>query len=200
MLRPLLRPAALVAAVGLVGVAVVEVAQWRSSRTGFPAGAARVPDPDVVLVLGCPSLPGARLHPMQQWRVDIGVRSLGTGRLVLTGGAPDGIPSEAAVMGRYARALGVPASRVVLEERSRNTWQNVAFAVPHLLDARSIAVASAPSHAARARRYLARQRPDLAARLVPADDYRPGERLDWKVATLAYGLARAVHRRLFPVA
>lgn len=183
------------------GLAGVELLQWAASRRGFP----RVPrpgadGPDVVLVLGSPPRADGGLHPLQEWRVDIAVRSRTSARtrLVVSGGGPAGRVSEAEVMGRYARSLGVPAELVALETRSRNTWQNVAFSLPLLEGARTIAVASSPTHAARARRYLLRQRPDLAARLVPADDFRLGERPRWKATTLAYGVARSVHRRLLP--
>ena len=183
-------------------VLVAELVQWRASRLGFsrrPAGSP--PGPQVVLVLGSTSRPGGRLHPLQRWRTEIAVRSLHPvhGRLLFTGGrtgAP-GEPSEAHVMAAHAReVLGVPGERIALEEEARSTWQNVAHCLGELERAGSIAIASAPTHAARARRYLARQRPDLAARVVPADDYRFGECCGWKVATLAYGLARAVWRAL----
>ena len=62
----------------------------------------------------------------------------------------------------------------------------------------AIAIASTPLHAARARRYLARQRPDLAGRLTSADDYRFGERWPLKVTTVGYALGAAVVRRVVP--
>lgn len=51
-------------------------------------------------------------------------------RLVLTGGtaALRGSPfSEAEVAGRFFRDMGVDPGRVVLEARSRNTWENAVF-------------------------------------------------------------------------
>ncbi|WP_205707783.1 ElyC/SanA/YdcF family protein [Kineococcus vitellinus] len=176
---------------------LVDLASLRASRAGL-AGAPRV-RPDAVLVLGFPSRPGGRVHPVQRWRTAIAVRTGDPGRtlLVFSGAAARGGPSEAAVMAGCARAeFGWPAERVVLEESARSTWENVAFSLPHLQGAATIAVASSPVHALRARRYLARQRPDLAARLVPADDHRAGEQLRWKTATLAYDLARSLRLRL----
>ncbi|WP_432504576.1 YdcF family protein [Kineococcus arenarius] len=189
-------------------VLIAELVQWHASRHGWPTGgpergARLVPGPQVVLVLGSPSRPGGQLHPMQRWRTDIAVRSMHPvhGRLLFTGGctgAP-GEPSEARVMADHAReVLGVPAQRIELEEAARSTWQNVQHCLDQLEQAGSIVIASAPTHAGRARRYLARLRPDLAQRLVPAADYRFGERSGWKAATLAYALARTAGRVLMP--
>ena len=178
--RPALRGAAVVLAVAgaaAAGLAAVELLHRAASRTGFPARPVPAAGgPDVVLVLGCPSRADGSLHPLQRWRVDIAVRSRASARtrLVLSGGGSAGRLSEAAVMGRYARSLGVPPECLVLETRSRNTWENVSLSIPQLEGARTIAVASSPTHGARARRYLRQQRPDLAARLVPADDFRLG--------------------------
>ena len=164
-----------------------EVAHARASR--------RVPRPDpdralAVVVLGCRSRPGGRPHPLQRWRVAIGVRTLRghqDGVLVLSGAAREG-PSEAQVMARLAAAAGVPRSRLVLEEKATTTWENVARTAPLVEGYPQVAFASAPLHAARARAYLARQRPDLAGRLVGAEDYRPLERPALKVATAGYRL------------
>lgn len=50
--------------------------------------------------------------------------------LIFTGGRPLGRadrPSEAEAAARVAESLGIPADRLRLEERSRNTWENAAF-------------------------------------------------------------------------
>jgi uncharacterized SAM-binding protein YcdF (DUF218 family) len=79
--------------------------------------------------------------------------------------------SEAVLMARYAiRACGIPESRVVLEERSRTT-RGISYAIPLVEDADQIKIVSNPMHALRGRLYLHRFRPDLAARLVQAEDY-----------------------------
>jgi len=74
-------------------------------------------------------------------------------------------------MAEYAvRALGVPKENVVLEERARTTWENVAYCIPLLEQAPSIKVASNTFHARRARGALAKQSPQSAARLRRAGD------------------------------
>ncbi len=191
---------AAVVAVPAAVVVIAELVQWRACRCGWSTdrpegGHGLAPGPQTVLVLGCPSRPGGQLHPMQRWRTDIAVRSMHPvhGRLLFTGGCT-GAPgelSEARVMATYAhQVLGVQQEQIALEEAARSTWQNVQHCVDQLERAGSITIASTPTHAARARRYLTQQRPDLARRLVPAADYRLGERCGWKVATLVHALAR----------
>ena len=187
---------------GLLLIGGTELVHWRASRRhlGRPARRDGVA-PGVVLVLGHPSRRSGRLHPMQRWRTDIAVRSMrsATDRLVFSGAGRGDGPSEAEVMATYARrTLGVPADAIVLETRAATTWQNVAYSLGELEQARTIAIASSPLHAARARRYLAQQRPDLADRLTPADDHRFGERWLLKVATVGHALGAAVVRRVAP--
>ena len=181
-----LRAAVAAALAGLLLLAGVELVHWWASRQALPRrrGAVRpgVPGPEVVLVLGHPARRSGALHPMQQWRTDIAVRSVRSddARLVFSGTARD--------------VLGVPADRIVCETRATSTWENVACSLGELEQAGTIRIASSPVHAARARRYLARQRPDLAARLAPADDHRFGERWGWKLAGLGYQVGRALVR------
>jgi uncharacterized SAM-binding protein YcdF (DUF218 family) len=98
-------------------------------------------------------------------------------------------------MAAYAARLRVPAERIGLETRSRSTRENMSFALPMLESYDSIAIASDPMHAARARRYALQQRPDLSARLVFAENYRFMERWWLKVPTAAYELYLAVRHR-----
>lgn len=81
--------------------------------------------------------------------------------------------------------LGVPDDQIVLEEQARTTWQNMEFSAPFVEDADVIKVASNSLHSWRGRRFLRRQRPDLAERLAAADDYRFGERW-WLKTRLAF--------------
>lgn len=187
---------------GLLLLAVAEVPHWRASHQAFPGP--QCPGSsghEVVLVLGCPSRRSGAPHPMQRWRTDIAVRSSSPGaRMVFSGAGPDGGRSEAEVMAGYARRVHrVAADRITLETRARSTWENVAFSAGELQGARTIRIASSPLHAARARRYLARQRPDLASRLAPAADYRVGERIGCKLLTVLYAAGRLVlHARRVP--
>jgi uncharacterized SAM-binding protein YcdF (DUF218 family) len=181
-------------ALGVVVVAAVaaaEVATWRVSRR---SPALRRAGRCAVIVLGYPSTRAGGLHPIQKWRTQIGVRTLAEvddGWLILSGGPTRGAKeSEAAVMARYAVALGVPRERIVLEEEARSTWDNVLYCLPlaEAGGAEQIAIASDPMHVDKARRYVAVQRPDLAVRVVRAADYRVLERWWLKVASAAYYL------------
>lgn len=162
----------------LTGVVLAEIQHRRASTSDLgspPAAGARR---EVIVVLGYPCTRRGRLHPMQKWRTLIALRSGTPGRetsFVFSGGARPGGPSEAMMMGGYAESLGVPVSRIILEDQAETTWENIANSIPALEDAEVIKIASDPMHARRARRYLFDQRPDLAARLAPAEDYRPGE-------------------------
>lgn len=77
---------------------------------------------------------------------------------------------------------------VVLEEESRTTWENITNVIPMVEDADRITIASLPAHALKARVYLRRQRPDLAARLGRADDVRLGAWFLLTPVLAAYGL------------
>lgn len=91
-------------------------------------------------------------------------------------------------MADYAKSVLEFDGTVFLEDQSRTTWENVANVIPLLEDVDRIKIVSQPAHALKARAYLRRQRPDLADRLVPGDDYRPGEWLIVKPLLALYGL------------
>ncbi len=177
------------AIVGVGGVVATELSAWRASVSWN-----RPLDRDApcaVVVLGYPSRTGGKLHPLQKWRTEIGLRTLGQagdGFLILSGAATrEGSPAEAEVMATYAiDELGVPADQVRLETEATNTWQNLERSLPLAADASQIAIASDPFHASRARRYAARQRPDLADRLVASADYRFLDRWWLKLPVGAY--------------
>ncbi len=181
---------AIVASAVIVAVAGAELLHWRASKSA-PAMDAAPSGSYGIVVLGFPSRRDGSLHPIQRWRTKIGVRSLSlvqSGVLVFTGGASRRGASEAETMAAYAAGMRVPARRIGLETRSRSTWENLRFALPMVETYDSIAIASDPMHAARARRYAMQQRPDLSARIVFADNYRFMERLWLKVPTAAYEL------------
>ena len=184
--------ARLAIAVSAIAVALggAELLHWRASRSATAKKAAASGSCGIV-VLGFPSRRDGRLHPIQRWRTEIGVRSLSSAErdlVVFTGGSSRGRISEAEAMAAYAVHLGVPAERIGLETGSRSTWENIRFALPMVETYDWIAIASDPMHAARARRYALQQRPDLGGRLVFAQNYRFAERWWLKVPTAAYEL------------
>ncbi|WP_425303055.1 YdcF family protein [Nocardia wallacei] len=154
---------------------------------------------EAVVVLGYPAKHDGSTHPLQRWRCRIAARSLdprAEGTLVFTGGAVRRDWSEAEVMARWTRdTFGIRADRIRTETKAENTWQNIEFTTPLIEHADRVKIASDPMHAARARRYLLLQRPDLAARLTPAADYRFGERWWLKLPTAAHELAAIARRR-----
>ncbi|PNG89632.1 hypothetical protein SMF913_25097 [Streptomyces malaysiensis] len=91
-------------------------------------------------------------------------------------------------MADYAKSVLEYDGRVLLEDQSATTWENIMNVIPLLEDVDCIKISSQPAHALKARTYLRRQRPDLAERLVRADDYRPGEWMVVKPLLALYGL------------
>ncbi|MGW0778057.1 YdcF family protein [Streptomyces sp. NPDC002835] len=176
----------------MAGAAVLawgEWMNWRWSRAlvGHSEGTA-----EAVVVLGFRN-PGATANLVNRWRVRAGIRSVaadkarGT-RVIFSGGAVGGGAAEARLMADYAKSvLGFDGS-VLLEEESGTTWENITNVIPLLEDVDRIKIASQPAHALKARAYVRRQRPDLAERLVRADDYRPGEWILVKPLLALYGL------------
>lgn len=170
-----------------------EWTNWRASRrfTARTTGGS-----EAVLVLGYRNS-GARANAMNRWRVRAGLRSIDPdaagSRLILSGGACAGPHSEAALMAGYAIGVRGYRGELVLEEHSHSTWQNIEFAIHHLEDADRIKIVSLPVHAAQARRYLARQRPDLMPRLTRGGEYRFGEWMPLKPLVTLHTLTK--HRR-----
>ena len=102
-------------------------------------GAARhtpAADADYILILGCRFRRDGTLTPLLQGRVD---RALAfwrqqrdaagrTAVLMPSGGqGADEVMAEAEAMRRYLLAQGVPASAILAEDQSRNTYQNMAY-------------------------------------------------------------------------
>jgi len=145
-------------------------------------------------------------NAVNRWRVRAGIRSVAAAdarntRIILSGGATTGGRSEARLMADYAASVLATSAHtfdgtVLLEEQSATTWQNITHVIPLLEGVDRIKIVSQPAHALKARAYLRRQRPDLAAKLVRADDYRPGEWLLAKPLLALYGLR--ILRRLEP--
>jgi hypothetical protein len=102
--------------------------------------------------------------------------------------------SEAALMARYAAERGF-AGPVRLDEHSRTTWENVQNVLPMIEDVDQIKIVSNPLHGQKARLYLRRLRPDLAERLVRADDHRFGEAWPLKPVFALHGLRSLARAR-----
>ncbi len=174
---------------GVAALAWGEWLNWRWSRTlvGRRGGASTA-----VVVLGYRN-PQATANLINRWRVRAGIRSIGADgvhgtRVIFSGGATGGGVTEAQLMADYAKLVLGFGGTVLLEDQSATTWENVTNVIPLLEDVDRIKIASQPAHALKARAYLWRQRPDLAARLVRADEYRPGEWIAVKPLLAVYGL------------
>ena len=128
------------------------------------AASLRVPDSGStsVVVLGYPSLPGGRPHPVQRWRVKLAKKTIdrhGAHRVVLSGGQTRSGPTEASVMAKLAAGVGIDPTITILESESVNTWSNVKFSSTLVADSAVVILVSDPVHAAWARRYWLRQHP-----------------------------------------
>ncbi|MFD0691943.1 YdcF family protein [Actinomadura fibrosa] len=165
-----------------------EVEHWRASRRRLGSTESGPGAREAVVVLGFRNR-GDRINAVNRWRLRAGLRSLDgpRTRLVLSGGPVGGGRPEADLMASYARTRYGYRGPLLVETESRSTWENVANVIPLIEDAERIKVVSHSLHAEKARAYLWLQRPDLAARLVRARDYRPGEWLLLKPALALLG-------------
>jgi len=139
-----------------VGIGIAALLPAAAARR-FPPPPAPVPGAryDAIVVLGFPARPDGRPSAILAERVDAAVRWWRAGaapRLLLTGGAVYNRHVEAEVMAARARALGVPASALVLEPLARDTRENARYAAAAMRAAgwRTALVVSSPSHLRRA--------------------------------------------------
>lgn len=174
---------------GAVALAWGEWVNWRWSRAlvGNSGGAA-----EAVVVLGFRNSQ-ATANVVNRWRVRAGIRSIADDGahdtlVIFSGGAVGSGAAEARLMADYAKSVLEFDGPVLLEDQSVTTWENITNVIPLLEDVDRIKIVSQPAHALKARAYLRRQRPDLAKRLVRADDYRPGEWMSVKPLLALYGL------------
>ncbi|MFJ9061817.1 YdcF family protein [Streptomyces sp. NPDC102409] len=174
---------------GAAALAWGEWVNWRWSRSlvGGSEGAS-----EAVVVLGYRN-PQPTANFINRWRVRAGVRSVAADhtrdtRVIFCGGETSGGSAEAQLMADYARSVLEFDGTVLLEDRSATTWENITNVIPLIEDVDRIKIVSQPAHALKARAYVRRQRPDLAEKLVRADDYRPGEWMFAKPLLALYGL------------
>ncbi len=177
-------------------VAASELLHWSASGRdlGAPAPLGRC----ALVVLGYPAKRSGELRSVQRWRVEMAKRALeqlGAELVVFSGASSKGRPAEGDAMAAYAAVLGLPSELIATESRASTTWENVEFSMSLLENFDRLAFVSDPLHAARARRYLKEQRPDLAGRLVSAGEYRVGERWWLKVPAAGYELLELYRSR-----
>ncbi len=117
---------------------------------------------DAIVVLGARVLPGGVASGPLRARTERAVALFHEGRaprLIFSGGVGENPPSEAEVMRRIARTLGVPDSACLLEEQSHSTYDNARFTAA-LLRERGLSkaiVVSDPYHLFRARQHFWRE-------------------------------------------
>lgn len=133
-------------------LAVVTVVAWRVRRLG--ATQLQAPPLKTAIVLGARVYADGTPSDALIDRVHVGVALLAqkrVERLLLTGGSPDTRPTEAELMAKLARSLGAPASALVLETRSRSTFDNARFSVALLEPSeREVVLVTCDFHVARA--------------------------------------------------
>ncbi|HSY35894.1 MAG TPA: YdcF family protein [Acidobacteriaceae bacterium] len=110
---------------------------------------------DTILVLGTPTLPNGQPSPEERERVDESVREFKAGRaghIIFSGGATMKEFVEGPSMAALAEAQGIPASDIVIEDKARNTIQNIYFGNQIMQEKgwTSVEVVSSPSHLRRA--------------------------------------------------
>lgn len=120
---------------------------------------------------------GERLNGVNRRRLQVGLRSRHpravSSLLVLSGGAVRSPVPEAELLAAHLHGPLGYRGPLALETASRSTEDNVRLSLPFLEGADRIVLASDPLHELRAQEFLRRRRPDLAARLAPADRSRP---------------------------
>jgi uncharacterized SAM-binding protein YcdF (DUF218 family) len=181
------------ALLGVGALVISETVHWRASKWYLPETAPS--GPAALIVLGFPTKSNGAVHPVQKWRVQVARRAyeqLGAQKVVFSGGPSKGRAAEADTMAAYAVSLGIPERVIETETHATSTWENVKFCLPLVSDFARLALVSDPLHAARARRYVRAQRPELGARLVSAGEYRPFEYRWWKIAFAAYEIHSAM--------
>ncbi|MGP6171563.1 YdcF family protein [Microbacterium sp. A196] len=177
-----------------------ELVHWRSSYLMLGPHAldrSLAAGTEAVVVLGYGNHE-ERANFINRYRVRAGIRSLNRtadSTLIFSGGTVEGDTPEAVVMERFAREELGYTGRILLETESRSTWENIENVIPMIEQADAIKIVSNSPHAEVAREYLWQQRPDLAERLVRADEHRFGEIVPMKIgASLRLLLFRWQHR------
>jgi hypothetical protein len=115
---------------------------------------------------------------------------------LFSGGAVSNSYIEAEAMAGFARRLGVSGREIIVENRARNTWENIGCSLLILKNFSSIVIVSEILHAKRAQRYLCRQKPFLCGHVEIIGNHLPWSLGWWKVTAAAHELG-AWFRDLF---
>ncbi|WIE75676.1 YdcF family protein [Curtobacterium sp. MCSS17_007] len=144
---------------------------------------------------------GSTANAVNRWRARIAVRTARRYEaigdvvvIVCCGGAVRATVPEADLLEAAVRDLGW-TGEVRTDRESTTTWENIANARPLIATVDRVAVCSNGLHAAKAREYLRRLDPSLAALLVPSFDYRVGEMVWAKPVFAAVGLWKLLRLR-----
>ncbi len=137
--RPSLADAsAVLVLVAVVLTAVLAPLAGLLSRTALSPRAAPRAGVDAIVVLGS-TLEDGRVPALLASRLDRAaglyraeVAAGGAPRVVVTGGAPAGGPTEASAMADYLARAGVPSGRLLVEDRASTTRENLALTAPLL--------------------------------------------------------------------
>ena len=112
----------------LLALALLGAVCWRA-HVHLRAATDSLEPADCVIVLGARVYPDGRMSPVLRTRVDAALAAWRAGRadtLIVCGARGRDEPrSEAAAMAEYLRAQGVPEARLLLDESSFDTRQNI---------------------------------------------------------------------------
>lgn len=190
------------AIVATLAVAVATALAWGEwVHSAVARAARRLPEPPAgsrgaIVVLGFGNR-STRANAVNRWRARIAIRTArraelvgATATIICSGGAVHGSVPEAVLLRTYIVERLRWGGDVLVEPHSSSTWENVRNLLPLVEGFEWVAFASNGLHAAKARVYLVRQRPDLRGRLVAADDYRVGEMTMVKPVFAAVGITK----------
>jgi len=149
-----------------------------------------MPSADAIVVLGGMTrgiVPGTGLTDLDDSvdRLVHGARLFKAGKapiVILTGGGAEGYQPESEGMQEFLTFMGIPPANMVLESKSRNTWQNGVNTKPILNDLgiNKILLVTSASHLRRAQAVFE----NMGVSVIPAaTDYqlieRPASIVDW---------------------
>ncbi|MGR9114974.1 MAG: YdcF family protein [Gammaproteobacteria bacterium] len=181
----------------LVTVSLSEAAYWYGYRSLYPI---KITGDCVVLVLGYPTESDGTPHPVQTIRVRAGVSAYSKhqcSHIIFSGGAVRNRHIEAETMAKVAQDRGVPESNIVIEGRSRTTWENLGCPAPYLKKAKRVVLVSDSLHVHRAKAYACRQNVSLCSKVFEVGVNPPAMLFWWKVPAAAHELQSRIWDALF---